>query len=66
MKKLKLSTLAAGFSILFCLNLFGLMKLLPLFITSPLLFMAIFVLLLYLNRRNTFKGFHRPSARRRM
>lgn len=58
MKKCKLIALAAGFFALFCLNLLGLMKLLPLFLTSPLLFAAIFALLLHVNRRNRFKGFN--------
>ncbi|AWP36436.1 hypothetical protein DXF96_10865 [Heyndrickxia coagulans] len=59
MKKCKLIALAAGFCALFFLNLLGLMKILPLFLTSTLLFAAIFALLLHVNRRNRFKGFNR-------
>ncbi|MBM7604069.1 hypothetical protein JOC75_002042 [Metabacillus crassostreae] len=39
------------------LNVLGLMNLLPLYITSPLLFIAIFIILYIVNHRKTFKGF---------
>ncbi len=39
------------------LNILGLMKMLPLYLTSPLLFAAILFTLYRLNHRKTFKGF---------
>ncbi|KYD23236.1 hypothetical protein B4110_0914 [Parageobacillus toebii] len=44
--------------IAFCLNLLGLMHLIPLFITMPLLFVSIFGFLATWNSRNQFKGFY--------
>ncbi|MBE6184028.1 hypothetical protein M3576_09480 [Weizmannia ginsengihumi] len=41
----------------FILNIFGLMRLLPIYITSPLLFIVICLFIIYLNGRNRFKGF---------
>ncbi|WP_018664504.1 hypothetical protein [Heyndrickxia acidiproducens] len=64
MQKLKLPLLVTAILILFCVNLFGLMKMLPLIITAPLLFAAITALLVYVNGRNRFRGFRPPSARR--
>ncbi|WP_243291408.1 hypothetical protein [Bacillus sp. FJAT-47783] len=45
------------FIVAFFLNILGLMKLIPLYITSPLLFIIIFVTLYLLNHRKTFRGF---------
>ncbi|MBA2874938.1 hypothetical protein [Thermaerobacillus caldiproteolyticus] len=42
----------------FYLNLLGLMNLISLVITMPLLFASIFGLLFTWNNRNRFKGFH--------
>ncbi|PKR86769.1 hypothetical protein CWO92_01530 [Heyndrickxia camelliae] len=42
----------------FWINILGLMKLIPILITSPILFLSLFLLLVYLNGRNTFRGFH--------
>ncbi|MGM0874627.1 MAG: hypothetical protein ACQEWV_07440 [Bacillota bacterium] len=42
---------------LFFLNLLGFMNLIPLYITSPLLFIALFVTLYLINHRKTFRGF---------
>ncbi|SFA43038.1 hypothetical protein SAMN05192569_100558 [Parageobacillus thermantarcticus] len=49
-----------GFIVLiaFCLNLFGLMHLIPPLITMPLLFFSIFGFLATWNSRNQFKGFY--------
>ncbi|WP_168714481.1 hypothetical protein [Metabacillus litoralis] len=44
------------FGLLF-LNVLGLMNLVPMYITSPLLFIAIFIILYIVNHRKTFKGF---------
>ncbi|MRX52752.1 hypothetical protein GJU41_02100 [Bacillus idriensis] len=41
----------------FFLNILGLMEMFPLLISSPLLFIAIFVTLYLVNHRKTFKGF---------
>ncbi|HZH58384.1 MAG TPA: hypothetical protein VEY70_02150 [Metabacillus sp.] len=38
-------------------NLLGFMNLFPLYITSPLLFIAIFLTLYFINHRKTFRGF---------
>ncbi|WP_453990446.1 hypothetical protein [Bacillus nitroreducens] len=43
--------------ITFGLNLLGLMKLIPLYITAPLLFLSLLVTLVIYNQRNRFKGF---------
>lgn len=41
----------------FSLVIFGFLKLFPLFIATPLLFLSIFYLLSRFNNRNRFKGF---------
>ncbi|MGJ7919597.1 hypothetical protein [Neobacillus sp. LXY-4] len=41
----------------FIYNLFGLLGLVPLYVSSPLLFLALFILLFYINNRKKFKGF---------
>ena len=41
----------------FVFNVLGLMKLLPIYLTSPLLFLALFLIFFYFNNRNRFKGF---------
>ncbi|MGM0921827.1 hypothetical protein [Bacillus sp. V2I10] len=41
----------------FFLNILGLMEMFPLLISSPLLFISIFVTLYLVNHRKTFKGF---------
>ncbi|KIY20626.1 membrane protein [Mesobacillus subterraneus] len=41
----------------FGLQIGGLMHLLPLYLTSPLLFFALFILLIYVNNRKKFRGF---------
>ncbi|MFC0271969.1 hypothetical protein ACFFIX_10950 [Metabacillus herbersteinensis] len=46
-----------GVILFFFLNVLSLMKLIPIYITSPLLFGAIFVTLYMINHRKTFKGF---------
>ncbi|MGN7297396.1 hypothetical protein [Ferdinandcohnia sp. SAFN-114] len=42
----------------FGLNILGLMKLIPLYITTPLLFLSLLVTLVIYNHRNRFRGFH--------
>ncbi|EIJ81841.1 hypothetical protein PB1_02840 [Bacillus methanolicus PB1] len=41
----------------FILHLLGLMKLISVFITGPILFFSLFLFVYYLNNRNRFKGF---------
>ncbi|WP_438824273.1 hypothetical protein [Bacillus sp. JJ1562] len=43
--------------ITFGLNILGLMKLIPLYITTPLLFLSLLVTLVIYNHRNRFRGF---------
>ncbi|ATH95072.1 membrane protein [Bacillus glycinifermentans] len=43
--------------IFFLLNILGLMQMLPLYITSPLLFISILYTISRFNHRKTFKGF---------
>ncbi|CAM3809575.1 hypothetical protein [Cytobacillus oceanisediminis] len=57
MKKLPIIVMLVLILLSFILNIFGLMKLIPIFITSPLLFVSLLILLLYLNDRRRFKGF---------
>lgn len=40
----------------FFFNILGLMKLVPIYITSPVLFIVILVILYLLNHRKTFRG----------
>ncbi|MCM3442380.1 hypothetical protein [Metabacillus halosaccharovorans] len=44
-------------NVLIIINLLAFMDIFPLFITSPLLFIAIFTTLYFINHRKTFKGF---------
>nr|WP_251030201.1 hypothetical protein [Bacillus sp. ISL-35] len=41
----------------FVLHIGGLMHLIPLYLTSPILFFSLFILLIYLNNRKKFRGF---------
>lgn len=41
----------------FFLNIFGLMHLIPLYITSPILFISVFIFFHHINGRNRFKGY---------
>ncbi|MCE4050483.1 MULTISPECIES: hypothetical protein [Bacillaceae] len=43
----------------FFLNILGLMHIIPLYISSPLLFIALFLFLSFMNNRKKFKGFHK-------
>ncbi|MFS0824145.1 hypothetical protein [Bacillus sp. 1P02SD] len=43
--------------ITFGLNILGLMKLIPLYITTPLLFLSLLVTFVIYNNRNRFRGF---------
>ena len=41
----------------FGLHIFGLMQIVPIIITGPILFLTLFVFVVYLNERRKFKGF---------
>lgn len=41
----------------FILNIGGLMHIVPLYFTAPILFFSLFIILIYLNNRKNFKGF---------
>lgn len=43
----------------FGLNILGLMRLIPLYITAPLLFLSLLVTMFIYNNRNRFRGFGR-------
>ncbi|MFN2747135.1 MULTISPECIES: hypothetical protein [Bacillus] len=47
----------ASILVFFILNILGLMQMLPLYITSPLLFVSILFTISRFNHRKTFKGF---------
>ncbi|PCK22149.1 hypothetical protein CEY02_05480 [Bacillus pumilus] len=55
MRSITIGLVAIG--LCFFLNILGLMKILPLYLTSPLLFVSILFTLYRLNHRKTFKGF---------
>ncbi|WP_394235402.1 hypothetical protein [Niallia oryzisoli] len=57
MKKLYMLFLVLFIVFSFCLQVLGLMELLPIYLTAPLLFFSLFLLLNYLNNRKRFKGF---------
>ncbi len=57
MKKLPVLLMLLLILLSFILNILGLMKLIPIFITSPILFISLLILFLYLNDRRRFKGF---------
>jgi len=59
MRSLPLVFWLAAVIVSFFLNLFGLMRLFPLFLTMPLLFVTILCTLWTLNNRNRFKGFQK-------
>lgn len=57
MDKMVLSLILLFLLFSFLLNIGGLMHIIPLYLTSPILFLSLFILLLYLNNRKSFKGF---------
>ncbi|WP_180954276.1 hypothetical protein [Bacillus sp. M6-12] len=57
MKKVNMALIIAMlFGALF-IQLLGLMELIPLYISSPILFATLFVIVVLFNGRNRFKGF---------
>jgi type III secretory pathway component EscR len=57
----KLAFAITGFIIAFYLQLLGMMNLLPLLVTTPLLFLVIFIIMYGANNRKRFKGFKKLS-----
>jgi hypothetical protein len=57
MDKLVFSLIAMFILFSFILHIGGLMYIVPLYLTSPILFLSLFILLIYLNNRKNFKGF---------
>ncbi|WP_176215223.1 hypothetical protein [Cytobacillus gottheilii] len=57
MKKVQFFLILAVLIFCFFLNILGLLKLVPIFITAPLLFVALITFISFLNNRNRFKGF---------
>lgn len=57
MDKLVISLIAMFILFSFILHIGGLMHIVPLYLTSPILFLSLFILLIYLNNRKNFKGF---------
>jgi energy-coupling factor transporter transmembrane protein EcfT len=55
--RLKLILLISFIVFAFTVNIFGLMKIYPILVTSPLLFLSLLLLILYFNNRKRFKGF---------
>jgi hypothetical protein len=55
--QLKLALLVLFIVLSFFINVFGLMHLYPIYLTSPLLFISLLLLLHYMNNRKKFKGF---------
>nr|WP_156422674.1 hypothetical protein [Bacillus sp. FJAT-29937] len=57
MKKLPFVLMIIFISLSFILNFFALMKMFPIYISSPLLFLSILILIITINDRKKFKGF---------
>ncbi|SFA78490.1 hypothetical protein SAMN04488577_1036 [Bacillus sp. cl95] len=57
MRRLPLIIILSLIIFSFVLNLLGLMHLIPLFISAPLLFLSFLILVTFFNNRKKFKGF---------
>ncbi|WP_199478516.1 hypothetical protein [Peribacillus saganii] len=57
MKKIHIALVAAILLGALFIQLLGLMELIPLYISSPILFVTLFVIVVLINSRNRFKGF---------
>ena len=57
MRKIIALLLVSFILVCFYYNVLGLMNLLPIYITSPILFISLLALFSYLNGRNKFRGF---------
>ena len=56
-KRYYLLFLLIFFMFSFLLNLLGLLHLMPLYVTSPLMFISLFSIILFINERKRFRGF---------
>ncbi|NMD71514.1 hypothetical protein HHO41_14505 [Bacillus sp. DNRA2] len=50
-------SMVIAFAVVFGYHLLALLNLVPLYVTSPLLFITLFLIVTYLNNRKKFKGF---------
>ncbi|WP_210364555.1 hypothetical protein [Bacillus sp. REN3] len=57
MEKFILFLLSLFILLSFIVHICGLMHIIPLYVTSPLMFLSLFSLLVYLNSRRSFRGF---------
>ncbi|KQL18686.1 hypothetical protein AN957_08945 [Cytobacillus solani] len=57
MKKLTIAMLILFILFSLGLNILGLMKLFPIYISSPILFLSVFILITFINDRKKFRGF---------
>jgi hypothetical protein len=57
MRKLNVVLMLLFIIFTFAFNLLGLMHLVSIFITAPLLFLSLLIFVIYLNEKNRFKGF---------
>ncbi|MBM7717358.1 hypothetical protein JOC94_004385 [Bacillus thermophilus] len=57
MRKAYIAGMILFFLISFSVQMLALIRLIPLYISSPILFLSILVFFSYLNNRNKFKGF---------
>ncbi|WP_072136167.1 hypothetical protein [Bacillus kwashiorkori] len=56
-KQLAIPMMILFIIISFILHLYALLDLIPIYLSSSLLFLSFFIFLLYINNRNRFKGF---------
>ncbi|MGN7398465.1 hypothetical protein ACTHO0_01320 [Cytobacillus praedii] len=57
MKKLTIAMMILFILFSFVLNILGLMKLFPIYISSPILFLSVFIFITFMNDRKKFRGF---------
>ncbi|KOP81749.1 hypothetical protein AMS60_04180 [Bacillus sp. FJAT-21945] len=57
MKKLTIAMLILFILFSLVLNILGLMKLFPIYISSPILFLSVFILITFINDQKKFRGF---------
>lgn len=57
MKRLTMAMLILFILFSFVLNILGLMKIFPIYISSPILFLSVFIFITFINDRKKFKGF---------
>ncbi|GIN74096.1 hypothetical protein J14TS2_45710 [Bacillus sp. J14TS2] len=58
MRKVSLLLIIVFIITCFFLHILALMRLIPIYITSPLLFVGLFSLVSFMNGKNRFRGFH--------